>query len=328
MEVDAVDLVVEDEDVVIEPVLHQVAIMGLVGFGADDVYRIVLNDRTDSGGGYNHEVDRLRTGSSSITTSLFAGSSSIVQVDGGVEPTSGNADDPHAIEGFDVTLDVALGVEGGADDVLLQTTIGSLGDEQDSALHRDFVVVHGSLGEVDSTNDIGSAGSDSGGYGVTLGSTGGEGSETISIDLGDYLGSQEFSGESAERHSESLFVVHGVDHEPSATILGEGVGFPHGGDSTVSVAVVSAVIAKTLDGQLQQFDLVAAKEADVAVSRIEDGGQGFSLVNFIQDGKEVFSKSNAVRKSHFVLLIRGRNKTSVFYVLPLPRVFRSERCRV
>lgn len=183
MEVDAVDLVVEDEDVVIEPVLHQVAIVGLVGFGADDVYRIVLNDRTDSGGGYDHEVDCLRAGSSSIATSLFAGSSSIVQVDGGVEPTSGNADDPHAIESFDVTLDVALGVESGADDVLLQTTVGSLGDEQDSAFHRDFVIVHGSLGEVDSTNDIGSAGSDSGGYGVTRSSLGSEGSETISIDF-------------------------------------------------------------------------------------------------------------------------------------------------
>ena len=155
----------------------------------------------------DHEVDGIGSACGyDVSTSFLSGSGTVIKGDGGVEPDLGYPDDSHLVIHFNDVLNAGHGVVDVTGDLILQSVVAQLRDKQDPALFGYFVIVHDLLGGIDEARNIG--GSDGDVSRCCSADAGGSSqlSETVSIDFGNDLSSNELAYEGAEGLTEGLFV--------------------------------------------------------------------------------------------------------------------------
>lgn len=157
MNVDTLDLVVEDEGIIREPEVYAISVSFDILLRVEYSHGSVLHDLENCTRMYDHEVDGIT--SSGVATRSACGTG-LCKSDSGVEPCLRNTDYPHVIVELDIGVHVVLGVDYSALDLFLETHVAGRGNEQDSALIGNFLIVHSGFSGIDESRNIGRSRSD------------------------------------------------------------------------------------------------------------------------------------------------------------------------
>lgn len=151
MYIDSVGLICQNPAVVVNSVIDFPSVCFLIDFGAEHSGNLVLDDLKHSTRMDNHKVDVY---TSSRVTASIGTARRLCQSDSGIESASGDSYDSHTVIHFDLSVDIGHFVGDISGNVILQVRIDIRVYKEDSALIRDFLIVHSRLCGADKSGDI------------------------------------------------------------------------------------------------------------------------------------------------------------------------------
>ena len=151
MQIDAVGVVRQNPAIVIDTIVDLPCVSFLVDFRGEDSGNLMLDDLHHGRGVYDHEVDVNSGGGVTARGRSIGG---LCQSADGVESAARYTDHSQGVIHFHGSVDVRSGVVNITGDVVLEIAVDRGVDEEDSALIRDFLIVHSRLCGSDQTGDV------------------------------------------------------------------------------------------------------------------------------------------------------------------------------
>ena len=151
MNIDAVGVVRQNPAIVINTIVDLPRVSFLVDFRGEDSRNLVLDDLHYGRGVNDHEVD-VNSGGGVTTRGRSIGR--CCQGADGVESATRYTDHSQGVVHLNSSVDVRSGVVNISGDVVLEIAVDRGVDEQDSALIRDFLIVHSRLCGGDQSGNV------------------------------------------------------------------------------------------------------------------------------------------------------------------------------
>ena len=181
-----------------------------------------------------------------------------------------------------------------------EASVELLGNVQEVAFCRNFIVAHAILSSIDECRAIGRTNRDISRGAINAGCRC-EFCETISINFRNFLSAGKFGCNSAECHAQGLFIVHRINLERNASVLSQGEGFPVGSYGTMREPVVAVIVAETINISDEHFRSVCTNEVDALVEHVQAGSKGCFLINAVKNRLKFLSKNNRISHCHNLL---------------------------